>query len=501
VPAQRTFRVPLELSDAIQRIAGFFDGVGIRAYATGGFVRDILLDRPGRDIDISVDADPLIIAPALAGSLGGTAFILDPDRHHARILAPSIHAQVDLLPLRGAIEEDLRLRDFTINALAVDLAALAADSATPVLDPTGGLRDLDHRSIRAISEQSLIDDPLRLLRGIRLAAQLGFQVSAQTTDIIRQHANLLSSSATERQRDELLLLLGTDRAGQSLRHLDETGLLSALIPELDVTRGVTQPREHHWDVFNHGLESVRALDWLLSDAPPGSATEDRLWTVVQEQLEWLPDAHARWSDEASPGISRLSIVKLAALFHDVGKPETRSVDPDGRIRFFGHSDAGAALVRTALKRLHMPARVTDHVASMVKAHLRPLLIAREGAPSRRAVYRLFRDTGDAAIDTLFLSLADHAATSGPRVTELGWRRHVAVISYILAAASGPSSTPSASRIVTGEDVMTTLGIGAGPLVGELLEAIDEALAAGDVASREEALEFAREYLARNERSS
>ena len=496
----RNLRLVPEFVGVVQAVSRFLHQEGVEAYVTGGFVRDLLLSRPAGDLDISINGDPLEIGPRLAEELGGTYFPLDRKRHHARIMLPGGSTSIDLLPMRGSIDDDLRLRDFTVGALAADLSALAAGSGALIIDPTGGLGDLDKRVVRAVSEKALLDDPLRLLRGVRLAVQLGFDIEPKTTETIREHAASVRLAAPERRRDELVLILGASQAAQALRLLEEVGLLAELMPELDVMRGVEQPKEHHWDVFGHSIEAVRALDWLIADSPPASHRDAALWRELQKQLSWWPEIESRWHDEVSPGIGRSTVLKLAALLHDIGKPATKSVDPDGRIRFFGHSAAGSDIAGSVLKRLRLPTRVVDHVTAMIHAHLRPLLMAREGAPSRRALYRFFRDTGDAGVDTLFLSLADHLATVGPRVTTDGWRRHVAVVGYILAGSLQQPEPSGQQTLVNGDDLMAELAIGPGALVGELLEAIAEAQAAGEVGTREEAIDLAHNFLARNEKT-
>jgi poly(A) polymerase len=399
---------------------------------------------------------------------------------------------IDLLPLRGPIAEDLLLRDYTVDALAASLSELTAGPAE-VIDPTNGLPDLNSRLIRVVSEQALLDDPLRLLRGVRLAVQLGFQIEPGTAALIHSHRDLVNTAAPERQRDEILALLATDSAAQGLALLDNAGLLSLVMPELDSTRGVEQPKEHNWDVFGHSIQAVAVLDWLLLPSPPAREPEAALWQELWSQIEWWPEQHDYWREQLSPGISRASIMKLTALLHDIGKPGTKSREEGGRIRFFGHSETGAQVAASLLRRLRFPAKVTRHIKTMIEAHLRPLQMALEGAPSRRAVYRFFRDTAGAGPDTLFLSLADHLATVGPRVTNAGWRRHVAVVSFILNTHLNPPAEAKPVKLVEGEDLMETFGLPPGPLVGELLAVVREAQATGEITSREEAIELARTY--------
>jgi putative nucleotidyltransferase with HDIG domain len=493
MPAGRTLRLPPHLTGVISEISACLAAGGVQAYLTGGSIRDILIGRSVADLDISIDDDPPEAGPRLAEALGGIYFPLDLERRHARVLLPSDLPHVDLLPLRGLIEDDLRLRDFTIGALAVELPQLASGVAR-LIDPNNGGADIESRIIRSLSEQALMDDPLRLLRGVRLAVQLGFEVEPNTLSLIRRHARLIQGCAPERQRDEIMLILATDHAAGGLRLLEAMGLLAAALPELDVMRGVGQPKEHYWDVFGHSIEAVAALDWLMLESPPVPAPQAALWDELWTGFSWWPHARDRWRDALAPGCSRLATLKLTALLHDIGKPATRSIEPGGRARFFGHSAAGADIARSLLERLRCPARIVAHVSTMIDAHLRPLLMAMEGPPTRRAVNRFFRDTGDAGPDTLFLSLADHLATSGPRVTLDGWRRHVAVVSSILATSLEQPVATASSKLVSGDDLMMEFGLEPGLVVGELLEFIAEAHRAGEVTTKEEALEIARRHL-------
>ncbi|HET8944668.1 MAG TPA: HD domain-containing protein [Dehalococcoidia bacterium] len=469
----------------VSELAAFFEALGVHAYAVGGLVRDALLDRPFNDLDIGIEADPLELAPQIASAFEGTFFMLDEERRIVRVLLPEREAQVDLQRLKGAIEEDLRTRDFTIDAMGAELPQ-AASGRIELIDPAGGFADLRARSVRAVSEANLVDDPLRLLRGVRLAAVLDFEIEPDTAEIIRRNARLLATSAAERQRDELMLILGSGRARRGLRLMDELGLLSVVIPELDVTRGVDQPKEHHWDVFNHSIESVAAMEMLLSDEAPEK--DAWLWRELWSGLGWWPEARA------ATGGDRAAVLMMACLLHDIGKPATKTFQEDGRMRFFGHAEAGAAAATKLLTRLRFPSRQAAAVSAMIDAHMRPLQMAQQGAPTDRAIYRFFRDTAGAGADTLLLSLADHLAAVGPRVSEEGWRRHVAIVSYILRRAAEDRHVIMPPRLIDGDELMAELGIPPGKELGKILEMIREGQAAGEVKSREDGLRLARAYL-------
>ena len=462
----------------------------------GGSLRDALLGRSAHDIDLSVAADPLDLGRRLADSLGGAFVALHEEFSIARIVLrdESGSHSIDLLPLRGEMEGDLKERDFSINAMAMPLGPLVEGKRRPLIDPCGGRLDLERRLVRALSEDVFRRDPLRLLRAVRLCAELDFTLEAETAAQAQRDASLLSQPALERQRDELVRILDSPRAAAGLRLADELGLLEQLLPELTAMRGEKQPPEHYWDVFQHSLETVAALDALLAPQQPVDRHWVPLWRHLWAEMKELPEVEKHFSEEASPGHGRAGVLKLGGLLHDIAKPNTRTIDDAGRMRFFGHGREGATKVGPILRRLRFSGAEVRLVEAMVREHLRPLQIAKDGPPSRRALFRYFRDCGDAAIEVLFLSLADHLATVGPRLEWGGWRGHVAVIKHILVQRFADETLAAPLRLLTGHDLMEALGVSPGPLVGQLLAAVEEAQGAGEVNSREEALALARREL-------
>lgn len=475
----------------LTRLAALLPSGG-EAYVVGGCLRDLLLSRPLTDIDVALAGDAEEPARRLAADLGGHFVPLDTERGLVRVvLDEGPVREVDLGRLRGDLAADLAGRDFTIDALAAPLAALASGGPVEPVDPFGGRHDLSRRLVRAVSADAFRADPVRLLRAVRLCAELDFRLERRTAAMIRSQAHLIGGAATERQRDELARALATARAAIALRLLDDLGLLELLLPEVTAGRGVTQPKEHYWDVFDHALETVAALDFMLGDDEPADRRQAGLWRDLWQGLAWVPGLRAHLAEQPVEGRSRAVLLKLAGLLHDVGKPETRAPDRDGRIRFFGHSRLGAEMAERALRRLRFAAREVRLVATMVAEHLRPGQLGNQGPPTRRALYRFFRDTGEAAVSVLLLTLADHAAARGPRLRSDGWRNHVAYVGYLLARRYAEQEAVAPRRLLSGHDIMAALGIGPGPEVGRLLSALEEAQAAGEVADRESALALAR----------
>lgn len=462
---------------------------GVEAFLVGGAVRDALLGRSSRDVDLLVTAPARPVARQLAEVLGGRLVELDTTRGMYRVVVRRHDGTwtVDMGWDALGVLHDLSRRDFTIDAMALPLGKLVASGRAAVLDPHGGLADLRERRLRALSLAVLQEDPLRALRGPRLVAQLGLRLDPETEAWIRQVAPLVDRVAKERVREELLRLLDEAGATASLRLLDRLGLLARLFPELERGRGVSQPPEHHFDVLDHGLETPGQLERLLAE-PDGDP--------VPLSVPHREEMAGYFAQEAAGGHPRLSLVKLACLLHDVGKPYTRTVEPSGRIRFLEHAVVGAAIADDALRRLRFGRRERELVAGMVRYHLRPTQMAPRGElPTPRAIYRYFRDVGPVAKDVLYLCMADYLAARGPRLDLQDWRRHCRLVAHILEQGRvqrGPEGPP---KLLTGHDIMRAFSLEPGPLIGHLLEIAREAQAEGLVTTKEEALSLLKSRLA------
>ncbi len=486
----------------LAKLKDLFTQRGVQSYLVGGYIRDSLLGRATKDIDIALAGDAVELAKWAAEVLGGTYVLLDEVNRIARVvLAESSPSQkgaqwhLDFSAMRGStIEEDLARRDFTIHALATNLGAWErGNSVLPLIDPFRGRPDLEKRLIRAVSETVFQDDPARLLRGVRLAAEYGSAIEGATENLMRSQSYLVATVAGERVREELCRLLSFSGASRVLRYLDNLGLLGSIIPELLPTKGVEQPKEHYWDIFEHSVETVAAVEGLLRMGSSGYEGE------ALEIVPWTDDLAHYFEEDIAAGAARKTLLKLAALLHDVAKPHCKAVEQSGRIRFLGHAKEGAAITGVILERLRFSGRETKMVQKMVEYHLRPGQMSNDGElPSRRAIYRYFRDTGEVGIDILFLGLADHLATRGPNLDFASWKEHVHLVEYVLAERERETSLTRPPKLIDGNDIMRLFGLSAGRRIGELLEIVREAQAAGEISSREEALSLVRQQLSQSE---
>ena len=385
--------------------------------------------------------------------------------------APALH--VDPADLRGPnLETDLGGRDVTINALAVDLGALLGGPAE-IQDPTGGLDDLAARRLRACGRTAFGDDPVRVLRVLRLGHELGFTIEPETESLARAAAPRLSSVAAERVRDELTQLLRLPRSTAAIRQADLWSALGVVLPEVAAMRGATQSAPHRFTVWEHSLRALEAADALLEDLRLLAPHDARVAASFEEPM--------------GSGLTRREVWKLAVLLHDVAKPETRSVDADGRTRFVGHDRLGAERAAAIAGRLAWPGRAGEILARLVRHHLRPMHLGMLDEVTRRARYRFHRDVGEEVPALVCLTIADAAGTDG-RAPGLVHRSETrALLESLLAGEDGAAREASEPPLVRGDDVMAALGLSPGPAVGRALQRAREAQALGLVCTRDEAL--------------
>jgi poly(A) polymerase len=431
----------------------------------------------------------------LAAELGGTFVPLDETHHISRVVLNvdqetiKSHLYIDLSTIDEDIQNDLGKRDFTIDSMAIELNDfLEKPESFQLIDPYGGLLDLQSRMIKVINEEVFKADPARLLRGFRLAAEMGFTLTERTEFLTKCEAPELSRVAGERVREEFLRILATSEAGPMVRYMDDLGILTAIIPEIEAARHVEQPVEHYWDVLNHSLETVAAAGYILRQG-----RSEYVSPHILDEIPWTESLETHFNSLVSSNANHAVLVKLAALLHDIAKPETKIVDKE-RVRFFGHDEKGANIATTIMERLHFSNREIKLVESMVRHHMRPTQMSQIGMPSRRALYRFFRDTGEAGIDILFLSLADHLAARGPNLDLEQWHWHLEQVKYIIGEYAKDRTLVMPLKLVNGFDVMNEFGLSPGPRLREILESVREAQAAGEILNREQALSYIKNRL-------
>jgi poly(A) polymerase len=471
---------------------------GAEALLVGGAVRDGLLGRPLHDLDFAVHGDATSLAVATRRAFGGAVVPLDPQRGITRAVLryDGRRYYIDFARRQGIDwAADLHARDFTVNAIAINAAG-------QYLDPLGGRDDLADGKLRATNEGAFRDDPLRTLRAVRLVAELGLTIEKETVAWIQRDASLLTRVAGERVRDEFVRILNASGAAQHLSAMDELDLLPQILPETAATRTIGQSPPHQWDVWTHTRMTVEAVEVILDylgGKPPTRgdlAVPGWAWTDMMKALDPLQmDLATHLSRVVSDTRERGFTLKLAALFHDVGKAITATMDPDGRIRFLGHEKNSADLTVQRMRALHFSRDEIGLVHTIVAHHMRPGQLAQSKGPTRRAIYRFFKSTGDAGVEIGLLSLADTLATWGPTLPSRAWSRVLSVVSTLVGAYFEGDEIVTPPTIIDGHQLMSALGLKPGPEIGRLLEAIREAQATGEICSAEDAMELAKNLLA------
>jgi poly(A) polymerase len=436
-----------------------------RAWIVGGALRDELLGRPVRDVDIAVAGDPERAARETAAELRGPVFQLSGVFGAWRVIDRRGGRVFDFSPLQGdTIEDDLARRDFTVNAMARPRAG------GDLIDPHGGRADLESRTLRVLGPQAYETDPLRALRLVRLAAELDFTSDPTTESLTRAAAPRVADAAGERVFAELRRLVIADGLLDGLALADRLGVLASVLPEVSALHSVEQSHYHHLDVYDHTVEVLSQLMELERDVSP------RLRSALDEPL----------ADELNRG----QALRLGALLHDIGKPVTREVRDDGRVTFMRHDRIGAEMVRGVCRRLRTSERLSAFVEALTRHHLALGFLVHERPLDRRTVYRYLARTTPVEVEVTLLSCADRLATRG-RKAEQATEAHLELARELMEAAldwreQGPPRPP-----LRGDELAAELGIPPGPELGRLIRELTEAAYAGEARTRGEAVELAR----------
>ena len=466
--------------DILDQVISFLADQNIDAYLVGGLVRDQLLERPLCDIDLALDGDAIEIAHQFADTCGGAFYAMDEEHNVARVILQDTH--IDFAQLRGTLREDLSTRDFTINAMA---RALGSNELS---DPFHGQKHLEQRQVCAVSDDVFTNDPVRLLRAIRLAGELGFTIGAHTEKQMRRDAHLLAFASLERARDELFKILALNNFVAALKLADDLGVLGALLPELAALKGVTQSAPHVFEVFEHTMRVADELERI----------QVRGYAEVANG-EFAAELQTHMAQIVSADRSRAQLLRLAALLHDLGKAVTRTESETGAIHFYGHESIGAELSATVARRLRLSNAEGEIITRVVAQHLRPTLLEKEGHISNRAVHRFYRDAGETGIDVCILALADRRGTYAPNAYGDADVLTRAVNTRLLDAYFCARTTiVEPPLLVDGRSLINELQLEPGKQIGDLLIMIREAQAAGEIKTREEAFAFARDILSKDE---
>jgi tRNA nucleotidyltransferase/poly(A) polymerase len=463
-------------------------------------VRNLLWGEPDLDWDIATTGDAPKLARKLANKLNGYYAYMNTKASRVTVKQAGKELQIDISPRHGhSIEEDLHRRDFTINAIALSLSsfALYLSGGTDLtwIDPLNGRADIQARRLRAVDDDIFRHDPLRMLRAIRFMMLYGLSMDEQTEYLLTRDAGLLLQAAPERIHDELYAILRPDGATERLRLLDKYGLFTTLMPEFIPTRGMPQPFLHHWDVLQHSLEAVAALERLAHELQqePEQARHSALDIWENGDVLELRTLLYEAEQQGIFQFARLTTptLKLAALLHDVGKSVTYVNEGNGHIHFYHHPQAGVPLARQIMQRLSASTQDKRIVQQVVANHMRPGQLSNDKV-TPRAIRRYFTELGPTGIYVALIALSDHLAMRGPDPLTEHWARHLATVRLLCHSYIRERDRIIPPRLLQGEELIRHLNLEPGPIVGQLLEQIAEAQAEGKIRSKAEALWFAEE---------
>lgn len=453
-------------------------------FLVGGYIRDLLLDRTCYDRDYTIKGENACeFAQKVAEFFQGYYVTLDKELDIARVVMPDKKNTLDFAGcFKQNIYEDLKRRDYIINAIAYRIDG----SKSGLIDPFNGINDLKEKTVRAISEENLIDDPLRLLRAFRVSSQLDFNIENKTLDFIATHKTLINNVSAERISAELIKLFESAHTAKYLILMKKTELLYEILPELLPQKSVPPNLHHHLHLIDHSIEVVNQIENNKADMP-----------------EWFKE---RLEQEPAANIKIISLLKLAGLFHDVGKPLTWQIDELGRHRFIKHEDVGSELSVDLLKRLKLSKNSIKYITTLIKYHLYPSQLLTSGTshnctdtnsinciPSEKAILRMFRKINEATPDVILLAMADRLSARGPEITEKIIENNIRGLYLLLEKYKESLDTQeSLPKLLSGNEVMEILNIPRSPLVGKILGILKEAQISGDITDKNMAIIFIKE---------
>lgn len=452
----------IEISQKILlEIGSLADELNVEAHVVGGYVRDKLLGKEVKDIDIVIVGDGIAFARAVADRFGkqqiviyekfGTAMLqLDDGKIEFVAAREESYQPSSRKPdvKAASLESDLSRRDFTINALA---ASLNKDRLGEVTDPFSGESDIRKKILRTPldPERTFEDDPLRMMRALRFASKLEFEIDRHTLHAIRAMAERIKIVSMERVTDEFMKILSTPQPSIGLVLLQKTGLAKVIFPEIEEMVGVEQRKDyHHKDVFLHTMKVV-----------------DNICTTTENV--WL---------------------RFAALAHDIAKPRTKAFKEGIGWTFHGHEDLGARMMKPLFRRMRLPMEQLPYVEKLVRLHLRPMVLVSE-VVTDSAVRRLLFEAGDSIDDLMLLCRADITSQNPQRVAR--YLKNYDVVIEKMKEVEEKDRLRNWQPPVRGDEIMEVCGLPPGPLVGVLKTMIEEAILEGTIPNEHDA---ALEYL-------
>lgn len=456
--------------------------IRINIWLVGGFLRDVYLKKRKvfLDFDFCVEKDVFSIAKQFAREVSSKIITLDEKQGSFRVIVKykGMIYTYDFTLMRGeSFKEDLSLRDFTINTLALNLN----DKNKILLDYLGARKDIDRKILRSVKEEVFLDDPLRILRAFSFMANYGFHLDKKTKDAIEKYRNILKNVSGERINEELFKIFSSDNSYFVISKMDNSGILSEIIPYIDKGRGVFQGGYHHLDVWQHSLETLRQFEIFYRRK---LCKDKDIFDYLNEELAGLR--------------KRIHIIKLACLLHDIGKPLAKK-EKDKKTIFHTHEKIGRDLAHQIALKLRFSFKEREFLKKLIFWHLRPGYLAGEKSPSHRAIYRFFHDTEEEGVGVIILSLSDWRATRGVLIDEKRRKKHERVMVDLIDRYFAEKKKVPLPKIIDGYDIMRKFKLSPSPLIGKILKKVREEQALGKVSTKDEAYKAAKKIIAKDNR--
>lgn len=441
-------------------------------YIVGGFMRDLIIGKESSDIDLVVPTNTSkILSKQLADILNAHLVTLDDQNSIYRIVFDNKKDYIDIADCEGfTIQDDLKRRDFSINAIAFDI------KNNLLIDEHDGINCIKNGIIKEISEKNISDDPIRLLRAFRFQSELGFSLHRNLEKIIEINAKKISQTAAERINVELIKLFEGKNCVKALNNMDKYEILELLIPEIKDIKRIPPNSHHHLCLFDHSLEVVRQLELYYQKSP----------AVVKDHFEEILYA----------GHKRIAYLKIAAFLHDIGKPATWEIDQvTGRHRFIKHDDVGAKIVEKPLKHLKFSKKQISYIQKIIKYHLYAANIANDNLVGEKAVTRFFRKMENEVIDLIAIAYADRLAARGPDITQEMVENNINQLRFLLNKYLDIKNTLSPlPKLLTGNDIMEMFNIYPSPKLGQILKDLNEAQLSSEITTKDQAIDFVKNLL-------
>ena len=434
-----------------------------QGYVVGGFVRDALLglEKEVWDVDVVVPSWEVVKFKCLKEKLKVSPFVFKKEKTVYTFKTNSF--RIDLTLLEGnSIEEDLRKRDFTINAMAISLKDILFADKEKLIDPLGGYDDLNRRLLRPVSKEALLNDPVRVLRGVRFKILFDFTYHPLFLEEAPKAAFLLKKIPPPRLKDELLKILPHSLFYRYLKELDALKALYHIFPELEGIEKIPPSGLHQFDLKTHTFLTVKYLETLCSSIP------------LKEKIG-----------------NDFPILKLVALYHDVAKPLTVK-EKDGYLTFYNHDKIGAEITKKAFERLTLGKKASQMAWTIVRNHLRPFFLYelfKKNKLTQKAVFKLYKDTKPYHYHVLLHSLADYSATSKEMAESAK-----EFLNFLFLLSKNFESFEQLKPLLNGKDIMEIKGFSSpNSCIGKIKDKLEELQAVGKVRTKEEAVKFVKGY--------